>query len=408
MRILMHLRPDWESLHGGDLVQLQRWAVWLQELGLDVEVSDAPQPDLRGVDLVHFHNLGRAFAHWDVLKHCRRAGVPAVLTPLYWPTDEYERLGRPGWQGLASRFLPAGWRERLKTAVRLAPRDRQAAWRALRTDALQRIRAFVSRFDGLVVNSLAEVEALQELTAKLPPTFIVHSGVDAFYWSPDRSLWALEGDWLLPNGQRRRTPLSEFEDVSLPPQREGVLCVARFDPQKAQHRLIQALRPLNLPLTLAGADNPNYPTYRAYCQRLAGPQVRILPRVSPRELKALFHGCQVHVLASWYETTGLTALEAGCCGARSVVAARGGTRDYAERLAWYAHPREPVSVRRAVERALAAPTTPDLLSRVRQRFTWELSAIKLARAYRAVLEGRPSAGFTSSAASPSGSFPSAS
>ncbi len=40
MRILMHTRPDWKELPGGDYVQLQRWAYWLRTMGLRVEVND--------------------------------------------------------------------------------------------------------------------------------------------------------------------------------------------------------------------------------------------------------------------------------------------------------------------------------------------------------------------------------
>ncbi len=400
MRILMLLRPDWRDLPGGDVVQLQRWAVWIQELGHDVEVSDEEHPDLRGVDLVHFHNLSRASTLHATLEYCRKAGVPAVLTPLYWPTDEYDCLGRPGWHGLAASLLPTNLRERFKAALKARQRG-GSLWRSLMTDVFEVSRRFLVGFDALIANSLAEVDALHRLMPSLPPTCIVPSGVDAFYWSEDRSLWALEGDWLLPDGSRLRTFADGFETAPPVPDshREGVLCVARFDPQKAQHRLIQALKPLKVPLTLVGSDNPNYPDYRNYCRRLAGPDVRILSRVSPARLKELYQSCRVHVLASWYETTGLTALEAGCCGARSVVTSRGGTREYSDDLAWYCHPSDPRSVRRAVEQALEAAATPDLLGRVRRSFTWEHSARSLVRIYEAVVAGRVNE-FTTPAASP--------
>lgn len=389
MRVLMLLRPDWRDLPGGDVVQLQRWAVWLQELGHDVEVSDEVRPDLRGVDLVHFHNLSRANVLCETLEHCRKAGVATVLTPLYWPTDEYDCLGRPGWHGLAAAVLPANLRERVKAALRVRKQG-GSLWRSLLTDVLEISRRFLAGFDVLIANSLAEVDALHRLLPTLPPTCIVPSGVDAFYWSDDRSLWALEGDWLLPDGNRLRASSADFEAARPIPdsQREGVLCVARFDPQKAQHLLIQALKPLQVPLTLVGGDNPNYPDYRSYCRRLAGPEVRILPRQPVGKLKEMYQACRVHVLASWYETTGLTALEAGCCGARSVVTSRGGTREYSDDLAWYCHPSDPRSVRRAVEQALQAEATPDLLSRVRRGFTWEHSTRSLLRIYEAVAAGR--------------------
>jgi glycosyltransferase involved in cell wall biosynthesis len=392
MRVLMHLRPDWQELPGGDLVQLQRWAVWLLELGVDVEVTCSPTPELRGVDLVHFHNLGRASVLWGALQHCRTFGVPTVLTPLYWPADEFDRLGRPGWSGRLSRLLPDGLRRRLKAALRKARQDRGRFHiaREFWTNGPKRLQRFLTAFDALAVNSLAEVDALTRLSSALPPMHIVHSGVDAFFWSEDRTLWALEGDQLLPDGTRQRTLALEQPGGSPEMRpRTGVLCVARFDPQKAQHRLIEALRPLGVSLTLAGADNPNYPDYRAYCQRLADSQVTLLPRVSKSQLKLLYRTCRVHALTSWYETTGLTALEAGCCGARSVVTSRGGTRDYGGELAWYVDPSNLSSVRATIERALAAPETPDFLGRVRSRFTWHQSTQRLLRVYAAVLEGRP-------------------
>jgi glycosyltransferase involved in cell wall biosynthesis len=391
MKILMHLRSDWRDLPGGDVVQLQRWTVWLLELGHDVEVSDAELPDLRGVDIVHFHHLGRAALLEPTLEHCRRAGVATVLTPLYWPTQEYDTLGRPGLTGWVAAVLPRPWRELARQAGQAWRHGRLSVWRLLRQGGQRQILRFLSGFDALVANSLAEVDALHQILPILPPTCIVPSGVDAFYWSDQRSLWALEGDWLLPDGSRLRCDL---EDYKAPPpvpdeERHGVLCVARFDPQKAQHLLLAALEPLQVPVTLVGGDNPHHPDYRAYCRRLAWPGVRILSRVKPGVLKELYQTCRVHVLASWYETTGLTALEAGCCGARSVITSRGGTREYAGDLAWYCHPSDPASIRRAVEAALHAPQTPDLLGRVQKNFTWELSTRRLLSVYRSVLEGRP-------------------
>jgi glycosyltransferase involved in cell wall biosynthesis len=208
---------------------------------------------------------------------------------------------------------------------------------------------------------------------------VVPSGVDALYWSDDRDLWA------------REQGVSGIENPSEPPassRREGILCVSRFDPQKGQHRLIEALRPLCVPLTLVGSDNPNYPGYRALCRKRAGPETTILPRQSLGRLRNLFHSCRVHALVSWYELSGLSALEAGACGARVVTTNRGGMRDYCGDLAWYANPAELVDIRRAVEQALSVPQTPNLADRVRSYFTWEHSARSLHQVYIRVLANR--------------------
>jgi glycosyltransferase involved in cell wall biosynthesis len=268
-------------------------------------------------------------------------------------------------------------------------------------------RRFLSAFDGLIVNSGAEADAIARLVAprleqpwqsSLVPreqpwhsltTQVVHSGVDAYYWCEDRDVWKRERRVLIPG-----TRMETSEEADEPPTsverpdgegRTGILCVARFDPQKGQHRLLRALEGIAVPVTLLGPDNPNYPGYRAWCRRLADPHVTILPRQSQQRLKQLYWSCRVHALCSWYETTGLTGLEAGCCGARVVMTDRGGTRDYGGDLAWYADPADLRSIRHAVEQALAAVETPDLAGHVRRHFTWETSARRLLEAYENVL-----------------------
>ena len=77
------------------------------------------------------------------------------------------------------------------------------------------------------------------------------------------------------------------------------------------------------------------------------------------------------------------------------VTARGGTHDYGGKLVWYANPAEKSSIRDAIERSLNVADTPDLLTQVRDHFTWERSARALLKVYEAVLTGRESQGLTS-------------
>jgi glycosyltransferase involved in cell wall biosynthesis len=391
MRILMHTRADWRELSGGDFVQLQRWTTWLRALGLEVRISDDLRPNLAGIDLVHFHNLSRAYCLWSTLEHCRQRGVPAVLTTLYWPADEFEQRGRPGWSGWLMRGLPFGIRDRLKPAARwfLQGGQRRILGKELWLGTTGLSRRFLAGFSALIANSSAEADEIHRLAPQHPPIHLVHSGVDACYWSGDRELWAMERKAPLPGGGLRlapEEPLNEEPEENGP--RQGVLCVARFDPQKGQHRLIEALKPLQVPLTLVGPDNPHYPGYRDFCQKQAGPEVVILSRQGPTALRRLYRRCQVFALCSWYEVSALSGLEAGCCGARVVMTARGGWRDYGSDLAWYADPADPESIRHTVQQALQAARTPDLHGHVLRHFTWERSARSLMQAYQATLEQR--------------------
>jgi glycosyltransferase involved in cell wall biosynthesis len=230
--------------------------------------------------------------------------------------------------------------------------------------------------DVLIAVAPAEAEALRQFLPDVPPVAVVPSGVDAFYWSDDRGLWGREqGRPLTPDDEDRRDE----------EPRCGVLCVGRFDPQKGQHRLIRAVAPLGVPLTLLGATNPNYPRYRRLCQRLAGPGVTLLPPLPYATLRRLYRRSHVHAQCSWYELSSLSALEAAACGANVVTTTRGGMRDYFGDLAWYADPGDDEGLRAAVQSALATPPRADLARHVRQHFRWEQSASLLLQVYQRLL-----------------------
>jgi hypothetical protein len=60
----------------------------------------------------------------------------------------------------------------------------------------------------------------------------------------------------------------------------------------------------------------------------------------------------VHALPSWFETTGLTSLEAGAMGCNLVVGMGGDTHDYFQDLAWYCEVETRKALRKPLKRAL--------------------------------------------------------
>ena len=390
MRILMHIRPDWREHPGGDVVQLQRWAFWLGEQGVRVYLSDEVEPDLRGMDLVHLHNAGRAYALHATLTHCRQRRVPTVLTTLYWPEEEFERYGRPGLAGWLFGILPSSLRERFKSALRWKrqPGDRSALWREFWKGRRNTLREVVRMPHGLIAVNSAEVDALKQLLPETPVVHIVPSGVDAFYWSEDVDLWRRERQWLHTDGSVTLPDTASPMEMSLdaqPAPRTGVLCVGRFDPHKGQHRLIQAMAGMSAPLTLVGPNNPNYPAYRKKCLKLASKRVTILPPQSQEALRRLYRQAFVHAQASWSELSSLSALEAAACGAHIVTTRRGGMQDYFGPRAWYVDPNDTRDLRQAIAQALTTPTGPELAQHVHQRYSWKQSAATLRKVYELIL-----------------------
>ena len=97
----------------------------------------------------------------------------------------------------------------------------------------------------------------------------------------------------------------------------SVLCVGRVEPHKNQLGTIRALAGApGLSLTVVGPAHPHHPGYLEECRRAAAQadNVTLLPAVEHSDLPALYARHRTHVLATWYETTGLVSLEAAASG----------------------------------------------------------------------------------------------
>jgi len=99
-----------------------------------------------------------------------------------------------------------------------------------------------------------------------------------------------------------------------------------------------------------------------------------------------YHFAKVGISASWFETTGLTSLEALFCGANAVASGER-AKEYLGDLAYYCVPEDVTSIKNAVKEAyLAEPKViPDFM---RQSLTWENAAKKTFEVYQEVL-GEP-------------------
>jgi glycosyltransferase involved in cell wall biosynthesis len=116
----------------------------------------------------------------------------------------------------------------------------------------------------------------------------------------------------------------------------------------------------------------------------ARPRTLLIHDLERALLLSAMRAAAVHVLPSWFETAGLTSLEAAAAGCAVVSTDRGYAAAYLEQEAHYCDPGDPGSIRRAVRRALAAGPSERLRQRVLERFTEERSAAEVDRVYRSV------------------------
>jgi glycosyltransferase involved in cell wall biosynthesis len=161
-----------------------------------------------------------------------------------------------------------------------------------------------------------------------------------------------------------------------------VLCVARIEGIKNQLNLIMGLNNTRFNLVLIGSHAPNQKAYYSECRSIAGANVRFIDHIPQDELLQYYREAKVHVLPSWFETTGLSSLEAAAMGCNIVITDKGDTREYFGSNAFYCDPAEPQSILAAVEKASHYKYNEDLHEMILKRYTWKQAAIQTLNAYK--------------------------
>ncbi|MDT7537994.1 MAG: hypothetical protein QOI82_1579 [Actinomycetota bacterium] len=331
---------------GGHKVQEERTAAALRRHGVTVTMLREGDPLPADCDIVH--------AWWPSLETVRAARarrIPVVASTVYWSREFAHAL-----RLTVPKRVDVRRRLRLGLAMaRQGVRLRHVAGaeRLLANDTY--LRMLFESADLLLPNSTSEAELLAAELGVTTPSRVVPNAAD-------------------PELFRSGPPSSE---------RQGVVCVARIEPAKNQLALIKELRGTGLPLTIVGDVHPEHSAYGNACRRAAGPDVVFSGPVDHGVLSEIYRLHRVHVLPSWWETTGLVSLEAALSGCAVVSTECGGAREYLRDDAWYVDPATPGSIRAAVVAAHEAGARPALRERVAAEYTWDDAARATMAAYAA-------------------------
>ena len=116
----MQSRKNFFELRGGDTVQLEK-------LGVEVDFSLDFEPDLSSYDLVHLSNVTRIQETYLHVKNAKKQGKPIVLSTIYWPMDEFERLGQVGIRKFINSHVKIDTEEKIKAIARYL-KDKNSRW----------------------------------------------------------------------------------------------------------------------------------------------------------------------------------------------------------------------------------------------------------------------------------------
>ena len=329
---------------GGGEIQLLAMARELPSVGVHARLWRPWEEPLEGADLLHL--FGSLPEHLPVVEAARRRGLRVALSTIAWfDSAAYWRgsrslLGRL--RACAGFFARAAW-------------PRLPSWR----------RRLYHAVDLLLPNSNAEARQL-----------IRYFGVPA------------ERIHVVPNGADERFAQSgPCAFAGRIGSRGFVLYAGRIEPRKNQLGFLRAMRGTGVPIVVLGDAVPGCEAYLAACRRVAGPDVRFVGRIDHDDplLASAYAACGCLVLASWYETPGLVALEAAMSGTPLVLPTGGCAREYFGDDALYVKPGDRAGIRRAVLAALDRARDPGLAQRVRRCFSWKAAAEATRQAYRRVL-----------------------
>ncbi|MBD0287388.1 MAG: glycosyltransferase, partial [Flavisolibacter sp.] len=141
-------------------------------------------------------------------------------------------------------------------------------------------------------------------------------------------------------------------------------------------------------LTIIGKPSPNHIGYYEQCRKLAGQykNITIINHINHDQLSAVYKAAKVHVLPSWFETTGLSSLEAAVLGCNIVITEKGDTKEYFGDHAYYCQPDDVDSIRTAVVKAYNDPVNPKLKEFILNNNTWMKAAQQTLAAYQTILK----------------------
>ncbi|HVW38664.1 MAG TPA: glycosyltransferase family 4 protein [Pirellulales bacterium] len=329
---------------GGGETQMQALAGALGETGVEARFWRPWEDRLTDVDCLHL--FGSEPEHLPLALAARRAKVPVVLSTIAW--FDLASCWREPWP-LPRRLAACG-----KFAVRAAA-PWLKSWR----------RELYHAVDRLLPNSQAEAAQLMR-----------YFGVPA-----DRIC-------VVPNGADRRfakgeaRPFAQFAGC-----RRFVLYPGRIEPRKNQLGFLRAMQGVDAPIVILGDVVPGHESYLTACRRAAGPHVKFIGRIEHDDplLASAYAAAACVVLASWYETPSLAALEAGMSGVPLVLPRGGCAHEYFGELAEYVSPGDLAEIREATLAALGRGRNLQLGALVRKNFSWQAAAEATREAYEKVV-----------------------
>ncbi|HEV3225025.1 MAG TPA: glycosyltransferase family 4 protein [Puia sp.] len=357
IKVAMIVRSTLYSIRGGDTIQAIQTARQLGREGISVDIRLTNEIINYGnYSLLHFFNIARPA---DILYHIRKSNLPFVVSTILINYSEYDKYHRKGLAGMLFRFLSGNAIEYIKVITRwLSGNDKLMSLSYTWKGQKKSIHEIIKKAKLIMPNSTSEYNRIKELYGCCTNYIIVPNAVDH--------------DLFRFNKKIKKDP-------------KLVLCIARIEGIKNQINLIRALNNTSYQLIIIGAPAPNQLSYYQMCRELAADNILFIDHIPQEELVAYYQKAKVHVLPSWFETTGLSSLEAAAMGCNLVITDKGDTKEYFGSHAIYCSPSSPESIYAAIEKASSLPFDEKLQVKIASHYTWQEASQLTAKGYKKII-----------------------
>lgn len=357
MKVAFISRSSLFAAKGGDTIQMQETARHLKKWNVDVDIRLTDEKiNYDEYDLLHFFNLTRPA---DILFHIIKSTTPFVVTPLLIDYSEFDQHYRKGISGKIFQYLSPSQIEYFKSIARfIKGQEKIRSFSYLIKGYNYSIKYILVKAAMVLPNSEMEYQNLVWLYSLSPSFSIIPNGIDTDLFS---------------------STVNQEKDPNL------ILSVARIEGLKNQLNLIKAVNNSRFQLFIIGNAAINQTDYYKKCKKIASPNIHFIDYLPQQELIQYYQKAKVHILPSWFETCGLSTLEAASLGCNVVITNRGYASEYCNGHAFYCDPSSPVSIREAIEKASKDNGNKSFREKIFANYTWKNTAQKTFDAYKKIL-----------------------
>ncbi len=377
MKVLMLGRIGLLEEGGGDLVQIQNTALELKKLGVEVDLHTGLDFNPTEYDLVHIFQLDWTAETNLYARKVKRFQKPLVLSPIHHNVQEVQKFDDLYAFGLrkVSRFLFKDQHSR---------------------DTLKNIYRAFSDPQKIIPTAKSVLRGLFKMhqeTLSLSDIVLVQTSLEA---KDLLNTYKVDFKWkIVPNGVSENFLDSKaWENSTENPLgiKDYLICVGRVEPRKNQLSVIEAVsmlrQELNLDLHLVFVGKISESKHHSYASLFAqalkkNPWIHHVEFVPYNEMPLYYHLAKVGISASWFETTGLTSLEALFCGANAV-ATGDRVRECLGNLAFYCSPESVFSIKEAIKEAYFAPF-PKIPEKMKKLYTWKNVGLETQKVYESLI-----------------------